>query len=156
MVKLLGFWLSIAYIAHRCHPYIESLPTLWYKRFCCQLGILFLFECAFKISKTHETAQKPCGRQLNANMAGRRYLENGSSTHRHFITKLMLITTCPHNNVCFSFQVHNTKRRGDRGVGRSLSCVHSLTQRHCPELAILFRFHLSTRQNKHGTQRSGF
>ena len=93
MVKLLGFWLSIAYIAYRCHPYIESLPTLWCKRFCCQLGILFLFECAFMISKTHVTAQKPCGRQLNANMVGRqRYLENGSSTHRHFITTLMLIT----------------------------------------------------------------
>ena len=30
MVKLYGFCLSIAYIARRRHPYIESLPTLWY------------------------------------------------------------------------------------------------------------------------------
>ena len=29
MVKLYGFCLSIAYIARRRHPYIESLPTLW-------------------------------------------------------------------------------------------------------------------------------
>jgi len=29
-VKLYGFYLSIAYIARRRHPYIESLPTLWY------------------------------------------------------------------------------------------------------------------------------
>ena len=30
VVKLYGFWLSIAYIARRRHPYIESLPTPWY------------------------------------------------------------------------------------------------------------------------------
>ena len=30
MVKLYGFCLSIAYIARQRHPYIESLPTLWY------------------------------------------------------------------------------------------------------------------------------
>ena len=29
MVNLYGFSLSIAYIARRRHPYIESLPTLW-------------------------------------------------------------------------------------------------------------------------------
>ena len=29
VVKLYGFCLSIAYIARRRHPYIESLPTLW-------------------------------------------------------------------------------------------------------------------------------
>ena len=28
--KLYGFCLSIAYIVRLCHPYIESLPTLWY------------------------------------------------------------------------------------------------------------------------------
>ena len=28
VLKLYGFCLSIAYIACRCHPYIESLPTL--------------------------------------------------------------------------------------------------------------------------------
>ena len=61
------------------------------------------------ISKTHISSQKPRGRQLNAKVCGsesaiflfllssdhnvqQRYLENGSSTHRHFITKLMLIT----------------------------------------------------------------
>ena len=67
---------------------------------------------AFMISKTHITAQKLRERQLNAKVCGsesaifshsffflssdhnvqQRYLENGSSTHRHFITKLMLIT----------------------------------------------------------------
>ena len=71
---------------------------------------------AFMISKTHIIAQKPHGRQLNAKVCSsesaiflslsfflsfflpsdhkveRRYLENGSSTHRHFITKLMLTT----------------------------------------------------------------
>ena len=68
---------------------------------------------AFMISKTHITAQKLHGRQLNAKVCGSEsaiflillsfflfsdhnvqqlYLENGSSTHRHFITKLMLIT----------------------------------------------------------------
>ena len=30
VVKLYGFCLSIAYVAHSYHPYIESLPTLWY------------------------------------------------------------------------------------------------------------------------------
>ena len=35
MVKLYGFCLSIAYITRRCHPYIESLPTLW----CCQSDV---------------------------------------------------------------------------------------------------------------------
>ena len=64
------------------------------------------------ISKTHISAQKPRGRQLNTKVCGsenaifllsfflslfrplvkQRYLENGSSSHRHFITKLMLIT----------------------------------------------------------------
>ena len=65
------------------------------------------------ISKTHRSAQKPRGRQLNTKVCGckiaiflillsfflrydplfkQRYLENGSSAHRHFITKLMLIT----------------------------------------------------------------
>ena len=57
------------------------------------------------IRKTHISAQKPRGRQLNAKVRGsksavsssdhnvqQRYLENGLSTHRHFITKLMLIT----------------------------------------------------------------
>jgi len=29
VVKLHGFYLRIAYIACRRHPYIESLPTLW-------------------------------------------------------------------------------------------------------------------------------
>ena len=29
VVKLYSFSLSIAYVAHRRHPYIESLPTLW-------------------------------------------------------------------------------------------------------------------------------
>ena len=29
VVKLYGFCLSIAYIVRQCHPYIESLPTLW-------------------------------------------------------------------------------------------------------------------------------
>jgi len=61
---------------------------------------------AFMISKTHISAQKPCGRQLNAKVWGsksaflscsdhfvkQRYLENGSSSHRNFIMKLMLIT----------------------------------------------------------------
>jgi len=28
-MKLYSFSLSIAYIARRHHPYIESLPTLW-------------------------------------------------------------------------------------------------------------------------------
>ena len=28
MVELYGFCLSIAYIVHRRHPYIEGLPTL--------------------------------------------------------------------------------------------------------------------------------
>ena len=36
MVKLYGFSLSIAYIARRRHPYIESLPTLWYWSDCCE------------------------------------------------------------------------------------------------------------------------
>ena len=31
MVKLYGFCLSIGYIEHQCHPYIESLLTLSYK-----------------------------------------------------------------------------------------------------------------------------
>ena len=31
MVKLYGFCLSIAYIARQRHPYIESLPTLWFQ-----------------------------------------------------------------------------------------------------------------------------
>ena len=61
------------------------------------------------ISKTHTSAQKPRGRQLNAKVCGsesaiflillssdhnvqQRYLENGSSTHRNFVTKLILIT----------------------------------------------------------------
>ena len=63
------------------------------------------------ISKTHISAQKPRGRQLNTKVCGsenaifllsfflcsdhfvkQRYFENGSSSHRHFITKLMLIT----------------------------------------------------------------
>ena len=59
------------------------------------------------ISKTHISAQKPRGRQLNTKVCGsengifllcsdhfvkQRYLENGSSSHRHFIMKLMLIT----------------------------------------------------------------
>ena len=64
------------------------------------------------ISKTHISAQKSRGRQLDAKVCGcriaiflillsffvtttlfkQRYLENGSSTHRHFITKLILIT----------------------------------------------------------------
>ena len=30
VVKLYGFCLSIAYIAHQRHHYIEGLPTLWY------------------------------------------------------------------------------------------------------------------------------
>ena len=65
------------------------------------------------ISKTRTSPQKPRGRQLNAKVCGsesaifrllsffflrydplfkQRYLENGSSAHRHFIKKLMLIT----------------------------------------------------------------
>ena len=61
------------------------------------------------ISKTHISAQQPRGRQLNAKVCGsesaiflillssdhnvqQRYLKNCSSTHRYFITKLMLIT----------------------------------------------------------------
>ena len=65
------------------------------------------------ISKTHRSAQKLRGRQLNTKVCGckiaiflillsfflrydplfkQRYLENGSSALRHFITKLMLIT----------------------------------------------------------------
>ena len=66
---------------------------------------------AFMISKTHISAQKTRGRQLNTKVCGsenaifllsfflcsdhfvkQRYLENGSSSHRRFITKLMLIT----------------------------------------------------------------
>ena len=64
------------------------------------------------ITKTHIRGQKPRGRQLNAKVCGhesaiflflflssydhdvqQRYLANGSSTHRHFSTKLILITT---------------------------------------------------------------
>ena len=69
------------------------------------------------ISKTHTRGQKPRGRQLNAKVCGhesaifrilsflsfflscydhdvqQRYLANGLSTHRHFSTKLILITT---------------------------------------------------------------
>ena len=64
------------------------------------------------ISKTRISAQKPRGRQQNAKVCGKksaiflilpffvtttlfkqRYLENLSSTHRHFITKLMHITS---------------------------------------------------------------
>ena len=62
------------------------------------------------LSKTHISGQKPCGRQLNAKVCSsesatlvillscydhyvqQRYLANGLSTHRHFSTKLMLIT----------------------------------------------------------------
>ena len=61
------------------------------------------------ISKTHISDQKSHRRQLSAKVCGsesaiflillssdhnvqQQYLENGSSTHRHFITKLMLIT----------------------------------------------------------------
>ena len=59
------------------------------------------------ISKTHISAQKPRGRQINAKVCDsksaifllcsdhfvkERYLKNGSSSHRHFITKLILIT----------------------------------------------------------------
>ena len=60
---------------------------------------------AFMISKTHIGAQEPRERQLNAEVCGsesaifsflpqssERYLENGSSSQRHFTTKLMLIT----------------------------------------------------------------
>jgi len=36
-VKLYGFCLSIAYIPHPRHSYIESLPTLWYSS-----GYLFI------------------------------------------------------------------------------------------------------------------
>ena len=64
------------------------------------------------ISKTHISGQKPHGRQLNKKVCGhesaiflflflssydhdvqQRYLANGLSTHRHFSTKLILITT---------------------------------------------------------------
>ena len=56
------------------------------------------------ISKTHISGQKPRERQLNAKVCSsesplcsdrfvqQRYLANGLSTHRHFNTKLMLIT----------------------------------------------------------------
>jgi len=59
------------------------------------------------VSKTHTSAHTSRGGQLNAKVCGsesailhsssdhnvqQRYLKNGSSTHRHFITKLMLIT----------------------------------------------------------------
>ena len=62
------------------------------------------------ISKVHTSGQKPRGRQLNAKVCGHeiaifrillpvqpsifqpQYLENGLSTHRHFSTKLILIT----------------------------------------------------------------
>ena len=59
------------------------------------------------ISETHISAQKPRGSHLNAKVCDsksaifllcsdhfvkERYLENGSSSHRHFITKLILIT----------------------------------------------------------------
>ena len=62
------------------------------------------------ISKTHTRGQKPCERQLNAKVCGhesaifrilssydhdvqQRYLANGLSTHRHFSTKLIFVTT---------------------------------------------------------------
>ena len=65
---------------------------------------------AFVIIKTHIIGQKPRGRQLNAKVCchesaifrilssydhdvQQRYLANGLSTHRHFSTKLILITT---------------------------------------------------------------
>ena len=61
---------------------------------------------AFAISKTHISGQKPRGRQLNTKVCGhesaiflillyffqQRYLANGLSTHRHFRTKLILVT----------------------------------------------------------------
>ena len=57
VVKLYGFCLSIAYIAHWRHPYIESLPTLWYfpmfdipylivRRACAAPGLSSLTNCA--------------------------------------------------------------------------------------------------------------
>ena len=66
---------------------------------------------SFVISKTHISGQKPHGRQLNTKVCShesaifrillscydhdvlQRYIENGLSTHRHFNTKLILITT---------------------------------------------------------------
>ena len=55
---------------------------------------------AFMISKTHISAQKPHERHLNAKVRGPFFVQttssnneiSGSSSHRHFVTNLMLIT----------------------------------------------------------------
>jgi len=81
------------------------------------------------ISKAHISSQKPRGRQLNTKVCARgsenailllhnvqqQYLENGSSTHRHFITKLMLITAR-------SYTTTQRLHSSNRAVHSTVSC----------------------------------
>ena len=67
MVKLYGFCLTIAYIARPRHPYIESLPTLWYHiasqiwQLLQHYGFISIGQCKvkyFSLSFLEEAAKK--------------------------------------------------------------------------------------------------
>ena len=98
---------------------------------------------AFVISKTHMSSQKPRRRQLNTKMytchfsysfflscqdhdVQQRYLKNGLSAHRHFCTKLMLISarssTTTRRLHSFKFTLVNNHSQHSEAAVRCLGC----------------------------------